>query len=279
MKQLPRISETLLCQPWCILPDVHSELVVSYRNYLSGTLPEFLSGSGSTGSGMTYEVSDDNTLALLNLSGVVVKRAPDMLCGPAMIDLSELDRLLQEVADDERIQTLVLNLDTPGGCGIGLPETASNMADVKASGTRIVAYADYLCASAGYWLAACADEIIAAPSAQVGSVGTYIAALDDSVAWEKAGFKLKLFKDGDLKAMGHPGKEWTPEEEAFLETRLATWAASFKDHVRANRPGIEEETMQGQCFDAGEAPVGLIDGTARDLSELLVREFELLRNS
>ena len=279
MKQLPRISETLFCQPWCILPEVHSELVTSYRNYLTGSLPEMLSGTGSPYYEIIYEVNQDNTLAVIHLDGVIVKRAPDMLCGPKMIDLATLDRLLQDVAMDSRIQTLVLYIDSPGGCGIGLEETTSYMADVRASGTRIVAYTDYLCASAGYWLAACADEIIAAPSAQVGSIGTYVAALDDSAAWEMEGIKLKLFKDGAYKAMGHPGKAWTTEEEAFLQSRLTSWAADFKNHVRLCRPGIEDSTMQGQCFDAKTAPPMLIDSLSRSLAEVLIRELEALEIS
>jgi ClpP class serine protease len=276
MKQLPRISETLFCQPWCIIPSAHSELVTSYRNYLTGNLPELLAGSGTVSGGMTYEVSEDGRLALLTLDGVVVKRAPDMLCGPSMIDLAALDLLLQDIARDNRVETLVLALDTPGGCGIGLAETSANLADVRDSGTRIVAYTDYLCASAGYWIASEADEIHAAPSAQVGSIGTYIAALDDSEAWKMEGVKLKLFKDGDLKAMGHPGKEWTPEEEAHLQERLTSFAAGFKNQVRGRRPGLEESSMQGQCFTASEAPYGLIDGTARDLTALLKSELERL---
>lgn len=276
MKQLPRISSTLFCQPWCILPEVHSELVTSYRNYLTGSLPDMLSGSGSPSWGIQYEVNDDNTLAVITLDGVIVKRAPDMMCGPKMIDLAELDRLLADVAADSRIQTLVIYLDTPGGCGIGLEETTTHLADVRASGTRIVAYTDYLCASAGYWLAACADEIIAAPSAQVGSIGTYVAALDDSEAWKMEGLKLKLFKDGAYKAMGHPGKEWTPEEEEFLQNRLTVWAADFKNHVRTCRPGIEDSTMQGQCFDAKHAPHMLVDSIARDLGTVLEAELMAL---
>jgi signal peptide peptidase SppA len=279
MKQLPLLASTLYCQPWCILPEVHLELSATFRNYLAGTLPAALSGQGgdSTG-GLYYEVDHQYGIALIQMNGIVVKKAMPDMCGPPLIDLALLDRLLVDIADDPSIRTLVLDLDTPGGTVIGLQETALRMQAVKDSGTRIVAYTDALCASAGYWLAAKADEIVAAPSAQVGSIGVYIAAIDDSRAWEMDGLKLKLFKNGDLKAMGHPGKEWTTEEEEFLQTRVDARALEFKDHVRSHRPGIAASTMQGQTFDAGSAPVGLVDRIALDLSDVLQHEIGLLVN-
>jgi capsid assembly protease len=275
MKQLPLIASTLYAQPWCILPDVHSELSENFRNYLDGRLPSSLDGSGSDMSGgICYEVKDG--LALIQLSGVVVKKAMPDLCGPPLIDLAVLDLLLMDIAADESIRTLVLDLDTPGGCAIGLSETAERMAAVRESGTRIVAFTDFQCCSAGYWLAACADEIIASPSAQVGSIGTYIALLDETERMKMKGLKLRLFRDGDFKALGMPGKEWTEKEEQFMSDRLEFWSAQFKDHVRSRRSGITDETMQGQSFDAGSAPAGLIDRLELSIVEVLADEMERL---
>jgi len=280
MKQLPLIASTLYCQPWCILPDVHLELSQNFRNYLEGNMPAALHGSGSASNGgITHEVDSETGLALISLSGVVVKKAMPDMCGPPLIDLAVLDRLLVDIAADAHIKTLVLDLDTPGGCGIGLEETTARLEAIKESGTRVVAYTDFSCCSAGYWLAASADEIVASPSAQIGSIGTYVAAIDDSAAWEMEGIKLKLFKDGDFKAMGHPGKAWTEEEEDFLQARLDTWAADFKNHIRANRPDLEESTMQGQSFDARHAPAGLVDRIEIGLQEVLVDELAALAAS
>jgi len=280
MKHLPLIASTLYCQPWCILPGVHAELSQNFRNYLEGNIPASLHGSGTDYSGgIHYEVDSEFGIALIQLSGVIVKKAMPDMCGPQLIDLSILDRLLVDIASDPGIKTLVLDIDTPGGCGIGLQETAMRLQSVKDSGTRVVAFTDYQCCSAGYWLAACSEEIVASPSAQVGSIGTYVAAIDDSKAWEMEGIKLKLFKDGEYKAMGHPGKEWTAEEESFLQSRLEQWSADFKNHIRSCRPGIEESVMQGQCFDAMNAPSTLVDRIALGIHEVLQGEMERLSNS
>lgn len=276
MKQLPLIASTLYCTPWHVDPLTHSELGKLYRSYVTGTLPNDLEGSKQVSSGVAYEVDIRSGLAILYVHGIIGKRVPDMLCGPQIADLAKIDVLLKDIARDENIKSLVISLDTPGGVGIGLEETSSNIRDVIESGTRVIAYTDYLCASAGYWIAAACEEIYAAPSAKVGSIGTYIAAIDDSRAWEMEGLELKLFRDGDLKAMGHPGKAWTPEEEQFLNEMLTEHSAGFKDHVRAQRPGIEETTMRGQCFSASKSPAGLVDGVFRDLESLLASELQRL---
>lgn len=272
-KQLPLIASTLYCKPWCVLPEVHIELGQLFRSYRLGQLPMNLHGSGGDASGgITYEVDSETGIALIQLRGVVVKHAMPSLCGPPLIDLGLVDRLMRDIAADAHIKTLVLYLDTPGGCALGLHETSRRIQEVKESGTRVVAYTDYQCCSAGYWLAANADEIVASPSAQVGSIGAYIAAIDDSRAWEMEGLELKLFKSGDLKAMGHPGKEWTKAEEEYLQACLEDWAGDFRAHVVANREGIEASTMQGQSFDAHRSPVGLVDRLCDDLTECLQGE-------
>lgn len=278
MKSLPLIASSLYLQPWCLLGEVHAELGSLYKSYISGTLaPDSLHGSQQVTSGVGYEVHSDTGLALITVEGVIAKRAPDTMCGPKIADIAILDRLLIDCANDPHIETVVIYLDTPGGCGLGLLETSENLADLRASGKRVVAYTEMLCASAGYWIAAGCEKVFAAPSAQVGSINAYIAAIDSSRAWEMEGLELKLFRGGDLKALGHPGKQWTEEEEAHLTERALHCADQFKAHVSSHRPELDDSAMRGQCFSANEAPTGLVDGLYRSLSDLLVAEMELLK--
>ena len=270
MKQLPSISSELYCRPWAILPSVHAELGERYRSYVDGklTIPVDLSSEGYISSGISYQADHTQGVAVIHAEGIIGKHVPDMLCGPQIVDLAKLDSLIEETAADVGIHTVVINLKSPGGCVIGLPETAQNLRDL-AQEKRLIAYSDYECCSAAYYLAAACDEIYAAPSAVVGSIGTYMAALDSSRAWEMEGFKLKLFRVGNLKAIGHAGKEWTEEEEEYLQSVADKAGKDFHDWVSSRRPAVEKATMQGQWFFAEDAPSGLIDGLYRDLPRLL----------
>jgi signal peptide peptidase SppA len=272
---MPHVAGVLYGHPWMIKPEDHAELGRLYQSYIRGTLPELqtvpeqIEGKGRVGfSGISYDSDITSGICVVNVIGIIAKRAPSMLCGPLMADLACLDELIYELKQDDRIHTVVMNFDTPGGSVIGLPETAANLREL-ADEKRLVAYTDMQSCSAGYYLMTECPEIYAAPSSVIGSIGTYMAALDDSRAWEMEGLELKLFKVGEYKALGHPGKKWTPEEEKLLQDITDKCGAEFRDQVTGRRPEVELSTMQGQWFFAKDAPKGLIDGLYRDLPELL----------
>jgi ClpP class serine protease len=269
MKQLPTLSGQIYCIPWAILPTVHADLGQMYRSYLSGALvPTGLDQQGHKSSGISYEVDHVSGIAVITLEGIVAKHSPDILCGPPIMDLAKVDALIEELLGDAAIETVVFYFNSPGGCMIGLKETALNIREL-AMEKRVVAYCDYQCCSAAYYLAAACDEIYAAPTAMLGSIGTYLAALDSSRAWEMEGFELKLFKVGEVKAAGHPGKVWTKAEEEYLQGLADKAGADFRGWVKSRRPGVEDASMEGQVFFAEDAPRGLIDGQFRDCSRLV----------
>jgi capsid assembly protease len=273
MKQLPHVASALYGFPWSILPQSHQELGLLYRSYISGEIqplaPQDLAARGEVSYGISYETNYAQGIAVLHLEGVITKRAPEMMCGPKLVDLAKLDALLDEIEADDGIQTVVMDWSSPGGMVIGLEETAERIREL-AAGKRIIAYTDFQCCSAAYYLAAAADEIYAAPSAVIGSIGTYCAGLDDSRAWEMDGMELILAKSGTLKAMGHPGKAWSEEERDWLQEKADSAGAEFRGWVTSRRAGVEESTMQGQWFFAKTAPAGLVDGFYRDLTALLM---------
>jgi signal peptide peptidase SppA len=279
MKQLPHIASLLYGQPWAILPAVHAEFGMLYRNYVTGNLPlaaipAALEKSGEACHGINYQADHASGIALVSMSGAIVKRAPDTLCGPPTIDLTAFDALLDDIAADSLISTLILDLNSPGGMMIGLQETAGRLRELSAQGIRTIAYTDYQMCSAAYYLAAACDEIYCAPTAIIGSIGVYCAGLDDSRAWEMEGMELILAKSGNLKAMGHPGKAWSAEERQWLQTMADSSGAEFRNWVTSRRGAVPEEAMQGQYYFAQYAAPALLDGLYRDIPALLA---DLLR--
>jgi signal peptide peptidase SppA len=273
MKQLPRISSALYGMPWAIVAETHKELGEIYQSYIKGTYtpatPAALEQRGTAGYGITYEANHSEGIAIFHLTGVITKRAPEMMCGPPIIDLARLDTLLEDIANDDAITTVILNLDSPGGTTLGLEETAGRIRELAAGGKRMIAYTDLQMCSAAYWLAAACDEIYAAPTAIIGSIGVYCAGLDSSRAFEMDGLELVLAKSGNLKAMGHPGKVWEQNERDHLQNMVDRAGVEFRSWVSTRRPGATEEAMQGQWFFAKEADPALTDGLYRDLTALL----------
>ena len=259
--------------PWAILPEFHKELSDLFQAYLRGNLqpisPGAIAEKGSAMHGMNFEVNHSEGIAILSLSGVITKRAPDMDCAPPMIDLAKLDILLEDLANDAAIHTVILDIDSPGGTMLGLPETAERITELSQAEKRMIAYTDLQMCSAAYYLAAACDEIYASPTGIIGSIGVYCAGLDSSRAFEMEGLELVLAKSGNFKAMGHPGKAWEQNERDHLQQMVDRSGIEFRSHVSANRPGVQADSMEGQWFFAKDADPALIDGLYRDLSGLL----------
>ena len=274
-----RLLTALYFMPWAIRPDVH--------RMLSRKLDEHMAKLSALPSRADLEVGDPDDdddqgeafchnryetgmgVMMIPVSGVIGKHLSliEMLCGG--YDLDWLSASLDDAMEDDSIHTIVINFDKPGGTTTGLREVSEKIRTLSESKTTI-AYTENQCCSAGYYLAAACGEIVAAPSATVGCIGTFIAAIDSSRAWENEGLKLKLFRDGKLKAIGLEGKEWTPDEDAFLQGIVDKVSGQFKGFVRAQRPSVSDETMQGQWFDGEDGlALGLVDDNAPDLQSVI----------
>jgi ClpP class serine protease len=90
-----------------------------------------------------------------------------------------LRRDLQVALDDPSLTAIVLNFDTPGGEVTGVDELAKAIFAAR-SQKRIVAYVGGMAASAGYWLASQASEIVIAETAVLGSIGVRAVVYDTS---------------------------------------------------------------------------------------------------
>lgn len=266
MKNFPLIASKLYCDVWHIRAADHVEICRQFLAHCRGDDP--VGPKWSDGEPVCKQVELAGNVAVLPIHGIIGKHlsALEMWCGG--VDLNVVCQQAKNIAEDPFAKACVVDLRTPGGVGIGLPEAADTLRDISRAGKRLIAWVDYQCCSAGYWLAAACDEIWAAPSAIVGSIGTYIAALDSSRAWEMEGLELKLFRDGAVKGVGHPGKRWTAEEEAYMQGLVETHGRAFKDWIRERRK-LGEESMQGQWWPAQDAPTGMVNVLARDFDEVL----------
>lgn len=281
----PLIASKLYLEPWCCMPEVHASICAQFRSHVTGAPrtgaadpvgPEWQ--NPFTGAKGFYhpQLVINQGMAYLPISGVIGKHLSslEMECGG--FDLGLLAKQMRNVADDPAIRTLVLDFNTPGGVALGVEAAAQAIREVSAAGIRVVGYTDYQCASAGYWLAAACDEFHAEGSAIVGSISTFCAGIDSHRMWEMAGLELKLFRTGDIKAIGHPGKAWTEEEENFMREKTIGIDTDFKSFVGGRR-GLSAELMNGAYWYAKHAPAGLVDSTAFPTVQHLLESLSLSR--
>lgn len=272
---LTRIASRFYTDPWAMRPDVHRQFGVVLQGHLRGhgSLRERTFSKDDARRAMDDDdckVRMEQGIAVVPIVGVIGKRLSlmEMQCAEGY-DLMHLDRTIMQLMRMQEIHTVVLDINSPGGVATGVMESGMLIQELAAQ-KRVIAYANTDACSAAYWLAAAADEVYAQPTGTVGSISTYIALLDESRAFEMEGLSMEVFRDGELKGIGIPGKPITDAERAFLQARVEETGSRFKQFVTSRRPALAEGVMEGQWI-SGEAALenGLVDGLHLTIDHLL----------
>lgn len=174
---------------------------------------------------------------------------------------------------DPAVRSLLFIVNSPGGVVAGTKELADFIAE-GATRKPCAAYADGMCASAAYWLAAATGRIFAPLTATVGSIGVIAVFTDWSKNAEKYGVVRHIITGGKWKAAGHPDKEFTAEERQYFQTQISQLHGIFRSDV-ATAMGITADADQwaeGQTMLAEDArQLGLVTAIVRDVDAAVAK--------
>lgn len=81
--------------------------------------------------------------------------------------------LIRAAREDEQIKALVLRIDSPGGSAWASEVIRRELELTRLAGKPVIASMSSVAASGGYWIAAGADEVWAAPATVTGSIGIF----------------------------------------------------------------------------------------------------------
>jgi len=164
---------------------------------------------------------------------------------------------------DASIGAIIIVVDSGGGNAIGAGELSEKI--YKARGIKpIIAVGEDLMASAAYYVASAADEIIVLPSGFVGSVGTYTCHIDYSKALETMGVKYTFIQAGENKTELNPTQPISDSAKEYLQNQINEMYDKFVLDVARNR-GISASKVkstfgQGRLLNTRQAlEVGMID--------------------
>ena len=121
-------------------------------------------------------VSTRENIAIVPFIGPVFRYSNLFTDISGATSLSIFAKDFQAAEDDESIDTIIIEMDSPGGQASGISEQAQI---IRSSSKKVIAYASNLAASAGYWIASAADEVIISDTAQLGSIGVISTFYDD----------------------------------------------------------------------------------------------------
>lgn len=252
--------------PWA-LTESKLQAVVSFLvdrvNGIKATAEELEAFAG----GQAPSASRQGAVAVLPLRGVIAHRAGMLDESSGGVSTESFGRMYRQAMTDPNIGSLVIDVDSPGGAVAGLHELAAEMLALKGS-KRVVAVANGSMCSAAYWLAAsAADEIVAIPSASVGSVGVASVYVDDSKQREANGVEVTIFASSANKSDVLGLGPLSEDSKARRQARVDEAAGWFRADVAKGRgisvAEVRAKYGEGVVFGAKEAlSAGLIDRIA-----------------
>ena len=206
-------------------------------------------------------------VAIIPVKGVIGKNLSELesLCGSC--DISDVEEMLEECEKDPSIKTIILDIDSPGGTSVGVPELANR---IKNCSKEVISFTENECCSAAYWLGSQASSFYATPSSSVGSIGVYIAFPDYSEAYKMEGVKMDVIKAGVYKGAGIPGTSLDDSQREMLQKEVEEIHADFKEAVKSVRSFVEDSSMEGQTFSGKKgAEAGLVTALINGFDELV----------
>ncbi|HXH05862.1 MAG TPA: signal peptide peptidase SppA [Vicinamibacterales bacterium] len=214
------------------------------------------------------------TIAILPLNGIIAHRANLLVDVSGGTSTERFAAEFRAAVEDPAVDAIVLDVDSPGGGVYGVPELADEI--FAARGRKpIVAVANAEAASAAYWIASAADELVVTPSGQVGSIGVYMLHEDFSGALEQDGVSVTLVSAGEYKTEGNPFEPLSDEGRAYWQRVVDSYYDQFVRAVARGRGVTQTEVRegfgQGRMVTAKEAErLGMVD-RVETLPETLTR--------
>jgi signal peptide peptidase SppA len=235
----PRILGAIQADRWAIQPEALDRIVTIAQGLGDG--PEALQAKLGRPLDNTRAVTRRDATAIIPITGPIFRRANLLTEISGATSIETLARDFEQAAADPSIESIILEIDSPGGQVAGISEFAAHVRAATA-GKRVVAYVSDLGASAAYWIAAAADEVVARDTARLGSIGVVMQVSTGG-------------KDNAIKFISSqsPKKHAAPDSDMgrnALQAEVDALAQVFIDAVAAYR-GVEPETVIEQFGQGG----------------------------
>ncbi|MCK1577810.1 S49 family peptidase [Bradyrhizobium sp. 174] len=198
--------------------------------------------------------------ALVSCHGIAMY---DVEYQPYAFSTLRLSQIMGRLAADPTIETIFLDIDSPGGYVTGTQEAADAVFAARKK-KSVVALINPLAASAAYWIASQAETIIGVPSADIGSIGVFMCHYDCSAMLADLGVKPTYIYAGEYKTEGNSSQPLSEEGKAFYQSEVDGTYSDFINAVARGR-GVSAQTVldkfgKGRVYGAPQAKkLGMID--------------------
>lgn len=247
LDRYPRILRALEEHPWAMLPSALDTMLAVVHRRVQGerlTPEEIHARVGDAKRSPLSATVTPTGVAVLPLHGVMAQRMNLFMEMSGGTSTELFGAAFDEALADQAVHAIVIDVDSPGGSVFGVEELAQRIHAARGP-KPIVAIADSLAASAAFWIATQADEIVASPSAQVGSLGVFAVHQDISQAEAHEGITTTFISAGKYKTLGNEHEPLTAEAKSLLQTTVDDYYDAFVQAVARGRGVSVADVRQG----------------------------------
>lgn len=223
--------------------------------------------------------SHGDVVSVVKLQGVINAQASPLARG--VINMAGVESALKRAFEHDRLRAVALQINSPGGAPTQSGLIAERIRQLAAKhDVPVLAFAEDVAASGGYWLACAGDEIYAHRTSLVGSIGVVSGGFGFPALLERFGIERRLHTAGNNKARLDPFTPERSEDVEWLGKLHDTLHQQFISWVRERRADkLDAAATEGERLWDGDvwtgsraAELGLVDGVG-NLREVLTQRF------
>ena len=219
-------------------------------------------------------------VSVLRFEGVIASR-PRRAGGS--VSLASHGTAIERAFRASGLAAVAIVVNSPGGSPVQsalLFRRIRQLADEK--GVPVIAFAEDVAASGGYWLALAGDEIFTEETSIIGSIGVISAGFGFTQLIERLGVERRLHTAGERKSLLDPFLPEDPSEVERLTVLQQDIHRAFKEHVRRRRAkkldDADETLFNGEVLTGHMAVErGLVDGIGELRAVMRARYGEKVR--
>jgi ClpP class serine protease len=252
---MSRLLHDIVGGVWSIREDYALNLMPHIEKLIAGQNVDMNAQANNARAEAISDQKSNMVVAVIPFQNVITKYN---YCG--MAGLLSIERQLKQLDADSNVDAIIFDMDTPGGEASYLPNFAKTLDSIQ---KPIVTYFSGMCCSAGMYIASRTNAIFASTATdEVGSIGTMLSFRAPNPDKKDADTVLHtIYATASTDKNGDFREALKGNYELIRKKRLDPLNETFLSNVRSGRPGVSEDVLTGNVYNASTAAeLKLIDG-------------------
>lgn len=176
----------------------------------------------------------------VNLTGFLAPTPSFFLSMFGGTAVSDFASVVRHMANDDKVKTIVLNIDSNGGSVQGLSDAAAAVREARER-KNVIAYVSGNMNSAAYFIGSAAKKVFITADSIVGSIGTVASIASVAERNRAEGIDVRVIRSTPLKANPNQNEPITEAGIDQIQTMVNSFADIFIKNVSLNR-NINQQT-------------------------------------